>query len=310
MVSHVVPRVAGVVLESRKKLGDNVEKGEIIAIIDSRELGDARSRYLVAIERERLARYNFERAQRLWDTKAIAEKEFLTAQKTYLEERIELTSAERKLKALGLGDDEITRLAAGNDGDLTQYIIRAPFAGVVIKKHLSLGEWINADHQIYEIADLSSVWVDIIVYAKDLDTVRVGQEALVRADSCQIECVGRVSYVGPIVGEETRTAKARVVLPNPDGLWRPGLFAKVELVRHNESPPLVVRNEAIQTYLGKPVVFVQYDDQYEARPVVLGRSDGKRTEIVKGLGTGERYVARNSYVLKAELGKAGMSHEH
>jgi cobalt-zinc-cadmium efflux system membrane fusion protein len=101
-----------------------------------------------------------------------------------------------------------------------------------------------------------------------------------------------------------------VVLPNPDGLWRPGLFAKVELVRHNESPPLVVRNEAIQTYLGKPVVFVQYDDQYEARPVVLGRSDGKRTEIVKGLGTGERYVARNSYVLKAELGKAGMSHEH
>jgi len=310
MVSHVVPRVPGLVLEARKNLGDSVQKGETIAVIDSRELGEARSKYLVAIEREKLARYNFERSQRLWEATTVAEKEFLTAQKTFLEEKIELTSAERKLKSLGLSESEITNLAKGNDADLTHYFIRAPFDGIVIKKHLSLGEWVKEDAEIYVIADLSSVWVDIIVYAKDLSGVRMGQEAKVTVDCSGAEGVGKVSYVGPLVGEDTRTAKARVVLPNPDGHWRPGLFAKVELVKHNTSPPLVVRNDAIHTFRNKSVVFVQYDDQYETRPVVLGRSDGKHTEILKGLSPGERYVTKNSYILKAELGKAGMSHEH
>jgi cobalt-zinc-cadmium efflux system membrane fusion protein len=81
-------------------------------------------------------------------------------------------------------------------------------------------------------------------------------------------------------------------------------------VKHNVSPPVVVKAEALQTYGNKSVVFVQYDDQYEARPVTLGRTDGKATEILKGLSAGERYVTNNAYVLKAELGKAGMSHEH
>jgi cobalt-zinc-cadmium efflux system membrane fusion protein len=310
MVSHVVPRVPGVALEVRKNLGDSVQKGEVLAIIDSRELGDARSRYLVAIEREKLARYNFERAQRLWTAQTIAEKEFLTAQKAFLEEKIELTSAERKLKALGLSDTEVRSLTNETNGDLTHYIIRAPFDGVVIKKHLSHGEWVKEDAEIYVIADLSSVWVDIIVYAKDLASVRLGQEAAVKADSDCAEGIGKVSYVGPLVGEDTRTAKARLVLPNPEGKWRPGLFAKVELTRHNASPPIVVRSEAIQTYQNRSVVFVQYDEQYEARPVVLGRTDGKFTEILKGLFEGERYVVKNSYVLKAELGKAGMAHQH
>jgi len=310
MVSHVVPRVSGVVMESRKNLGDAVQQGEIMAIIDSRELGDARSKYLVALEREKLARYNFERVKRLWESQTVAEKEFLTTQKSFLEEKIELTSAERKLKALGLSETEINSLANGNDGDLTHYLIRAPFDGVVIRKHLSHGEWVKEDAEIYMIADLSSVWVDITVYAKDLGSVRIGQEATVKADSNGFTGVGRVSYVGPLVGEDSRTAKARLVLPNSEGLWRPGLFAKIEVVQHNESPPMVVRCEAIQTYRNRPVVFVQHDDQYEACPVTVGRTDGKFTEIVKGLSAGERYVSKNSYVLKAELGKAGMSHNH
>ena len=131
-----------------------------------------------------------------------------------------------------------------------------------------------------------------------------------KTDSSGLEAEGKVSYVGPLVGEDTRTAKARVVIPNTDGKWRPGLFAQVELVRHNSSPPLVVRNEAIQTFQNKSVVFVEYDGQYEARPVTAGRSNDKFSEILKGLSAGERYVTRNSYVLKAEMGKAGMSHEH
>jgi cobalt-zinc-cadmium efflux system membrane fusion protein len=310
MVSHVIPRVAGVVLESRKNLGDTVHEGETIAVIDSRDLGEAKSRYLVAVEREKLASYNFERVQRLWEAQTVAEKEFLTTQKAFLEEKIELKSARRKLMALGLNERDMSNLDNQDESTLTHYAIRAPFDGVVTKKHLSKGEWVKEDQEIYVIADLSTVWVEVIVYTKDMDSVHLNQKATVKTESYGLEAVGAVSYVGPLVGEDTRTAKARVDIPNTDGKWRPGLFAKVELVRHNASPPLVIRNDAIQTHQNKTVVFVQYDDQYEARPVTVGRSNDKFSEILGGLSAGERYVTRNSYVLKAELGKAGMSHEH
>jgi cobalt-zinc-cadmium efflux system membrane fusion protein len=310
MVAHVVPRVSGVVLESHKNLGDTVKKGELIAVIDSRELGEAKSRYLVALERDKLARYNFERVQRLWEAQTVSEKEFLTAKKTAIEEKIDLAAAARKLIALGLSKNELTNLADADDSTLTNFAIRAPFDGVITKKHLSLGEWIKEDLEIFVIADLSAVWVEIIVYARDMESVYVGQKATVRAESLGLEATGTVAYVGPLVGEDTRTARARIVLPNTDGKWRAGLFAKVGLVKHSDSPAVVVRNDAIQTYQDKAVVFVQYDDQYEARPVTIGKSDGQFSEILGGLACGECYTTRNSYVLKAELGKTGMSHEH
>jgi cobalt-zinc-cadmium efflux system membrane fusion protein len=309
-VSHVVPRVPGVVLESLKNLGDTATRDEAIAIIDSRELGEARSRYLVAIEREKLARYNFDRSQRLWQKETIPEKEFLTAQKSYLEEKIELASAGRKLMAMGLTEGDVNGLAEGSLTNLTHYPIRAAFDGVVIKKHLSPGEWVKEDAEIFVIADLSSVWVEIAVYAKDLNSVHVGQKATVKADCSGLEASGEVSYVGPLVGENSRTAKARVVIPNHDGKWRPGLFAKVELVREEVPVPVAVSSDAIQGYRNWNVVFVRYGDQFEVRPLELGRTDGHSTEVLKGLSLGENYVVLNSFILKSELGKAGMSHQH
>jgi len=309
-LSHVVPRVPGVVLESRKNLGDNVREGEVLAIIDSRELGEARSSYLVAMEREKLAKYNFERAQNLWERQVIPEKEFLTTQKVYLEEKIALAAAARKLKTLGLSEQDISELADGSLKHLTQFIIRAAFDGVVVRKHLSPGEWVKEDAEIFVIADLSQVWVEITVYEKDMESVYMGQEATVRNGISDLAVAGKVSYIGPLVGEQSRTAKARVVVPNPEGKWRPGRFVKVHLVREEIAAPVVVVNEAIQSFRKWSVVFFQHDDQYEIRPLELGRTDGKLTEVRKGLSPGERYATRNSFVLKAELGKAGIAHEH
>jgi cobalt-zinc-cadmium efflux system membrane fusion protein len=309
-VSHVVPRVAGVVLQSPKNLGDFVRQGETIAVIDSRELGEARSKYLVAMEREKLAAYNFERAQRLWDKQTIPEKEFLIAQKNHQEEKIERNAAIRKLMTMGITEEEIGSLSSGSLKELTRFVLRASFDGVIVKKHLTPGEWVKEDAEIYMIADLSQVWVDITLYAKDLGKVRLGQSVTVKYDSSGLEARGTVSYIGPVVGEETRTAKARVVIDNPEEKWRPGMFVKVEVVREEAPVPLMVLTEAIQTYRNFPVVFVRYENDYEYRPVTLGRTDGQYTEVLKGLSEGEAYVTRNSFILKAELGKAGMSHQH
>lgn len=309
-ISHVVPRVPGVVLESRKNLGDTVGKGEVLAVIDSRELGEAKSNYLVALEREKLARYNFERSENLWKKQIIPEKEFLTAQKTFLEEKIQHAAAGRKLKTLGLSDKDIASLADGSLTDLTRFEILAALDGVVVRKHLSPGEWVKEDAEIFTIADLSDVWVDITVYAKDLRFVSIGEKAIVMADASGLQSAGTVSYVGPLVGEESRTAKARVVIPNPKGAWRPGLFVKVRLIHEERAVPVVVRNEALQRYRDWIVVFVNYGDEYEVRPVELGPSDGEFTDVRKGLSPGEPYVSKKSFILKAELEKSGIAHEH
>lgn len=309
-VSHLVPRVSGFVVESRKNLGDSVKTGEVVAVIESRELGEARSRYLVALEREKLASYNFERAQNLLEKGTIPEKEYLTVQKAHLEEKIERVSAGRRLVALGLTESEISGLNNEVSGILTRFELKAAFDGVVVKKHLAPGEWVKEDAELFVIADLSSVWVEIVVYANDVASVGLGRKALVGDDRTGGDVEGTVSYVGPLMGEESRTARARVVIPNPNGRWRPGQFVRIKLVTDEVIAPIVVRNEAIQSIKNNPVVFAQHDDQYEARPVELGLADSQWTEIRNGLVPGERYASRNSFILKAELGKQSISHQH
>lgn len=308
--SRIVPRVSGYVRQSLKNLGDPVKKDEIIAWIDSRELGEAKSQYLLALEREKLARYNYERSQQLWEKQTVPEKEFLTSKKMFLEEKIGLTSATRKLIALGLTEEEIQKLEEGSLKDLTHYPIRAPFDGVIVKKNVANGDWLKDDAEIYVVADLSTVWAEIIVYPSDLESVRLGQKAIIKATSSDMVTNGQVSYIDSVIGDESRTARARVVLENPDGKWRPGLFVKVEIIKEEQTVPVAVRNDAIQNYHDKPVVFVRYEDTFEARPIKLGRSDGHFTQIIAGLSPGESYVTKNSYILKSELGKSGMSHQH
>jgi len=173
-----------------------------------------------------------------------------------------------------------------------------------------VGEAIKEDADIFAIADLSTVWVEVTIYAKDLNVVKVGQNVTVRSEGLGLKADGTLTYLGPLVGEQTRTAQGRVVVPNTSGQWRPGLFVTIEIVQEEVSVLVAVPVDALQTYRDWSVVFVQYGDLFEVRPLELGRNDGKWVEVLHGLLPGEKYVARNSFILKAELGKAGATHEH
>ena len=223
------------------------------------------------------------------------------------EAQIAHRNVEQKLLALGLDHTAVMR--GGADG-LTRYEVRAPIDGVVIEKHLSLGEAVKEDASIFTIADLSTVWAEMTIYPKDLDSVKIGQKVTVRATGLDAEATGRVSYVGSLVGEQTRSAKARVTLQNPNRSWRPGLFVTVELVQSETEVPVAVAVEAIQTYRDGKVVFVRFGEFFEARPVEPGRTDGQWVEVVNGVSPGTKYAAINSFVLKADLGKSGASHDH
>ncbi len=323
-VAHVVPRLSGVVTEVRKNLGEKVRKGEVIATLDSRELAEAKTEYIESVHRLEFAQASFVREENLWKKKISPEQDYLASRHALEEAEIARQSSEQKLLALGLSRADLASLAIEPEGAvverevrapfvskaLTRYELKSPLDGMIIEKRISTGEAVKEDADIFVIADLSSVWGDITVYAKDLRAVRLGQKVTVRSKELGAEATGKVSFIGPLVGEQTRAASAHVDIPNPNRLWRPGLFVTVELVQEEVPTPVAVSADAIQTYRDWNVVFVQYGNQFEVRPLALGRSDGKWVEVVSGLSPGEKYAAKNSFVLKADLGKSGAAHDH
>lgn len=302
---HVVPRLTGLVESVSANAGDRVRRGQVLAVLSSQSLADQRSELLAAQKRLGLARTTLEREKKLWDEKISAEQDYLQARQVFAEAEIAEQSARQKLASLGA-----VAVATPAPGSLTRYEVRSPIDGVITDKKISVGEVVREDANIFIVADLSSVWVEMTVYAKDLNAVMLGQQATVKATSFEAEAVGKVSYVGNLVGEQTRAATARMVLPNPKGLWRPGLPVNVELTAEEVEVPLAIAVDAVQSLRDSTVVFGRYGEQFEARPLTLGRSDGKMVEVLSGLEAGERYASRNSFLVKADIGKAGASHSH
>ncbi len=309
-LAHVVPRLTGVVTAVFKQEGDRVSRGELMAVLESRELADAKSAYMAATRQVEFTRVALSREDELWKKKISAEREFLEAKRVFDEAELAEKLAAQTLVVLGVPRESLSGLASAPPESMARYEIRAPLSGRVVERNVTVGEAVTAVEDIFTVADLSSVWVDITVYAKDLGLVHEGQEATVRSSDLGIEVTGRVSFIGPLVGQETRAATARIVVANPRGQWRPGLFVKVSLVREATMVPLAVSVDAIQTFRDWQVVFVRYGDWFEARPVELGRSDGQWIEVKSGLKPGERYAAANSFAVKAEIGKLGATHDH
>ena len=310
--AHIVPRVPGVVQQVNKRLGDRVVAGDVLAVLNSRELSDLKSDFLAARERLVLAKTTFEREDRLWKDGISSEREYLAAKQMLAEVRIGAQSAEHKLHALGFSDAYLMALFDQPDVSYTQYDVVAPFDGVVVAKHITLGENVKDDAEIFSIADLSSVWVALTVYQKDLAHLKIGDGVHISAKEGGEVATGEVSYISPMIDEATRTATARVVLPNQNGQWRPGLFVKGAVEVDHKRVAMLVPKTALQTVENKLCVFVQTDEGFEPRPVVVGETNVIQAEIVTGLQPGVRYVTKGAFTLKAQLEKGafGDGHNH
>lgn len=306
--AHVTPRVPGVVRSVQADLGQQVQAGQTMAMLESRELADLKSAYLAARERLALAEANFERERRLFDKKISSEQEYLKAQQVRSEANITVRSATQKLRALGFSEAYVADLPNESEALLTMYPLRAPISGTVVEKHIVQGEALQADREAFEVADLATVWVDLSIYQQDMAIIEEGQSVTVLASSRTAR--GSISYVRPIIGEDTRTALARVVIANPDRRWKPGLFVNGTVVIGAVEYPVVVPAGAIQTLDDNDVVFVQTDEGFAPRPVTLGERNSQQVVIESGLEAGEAYVATGSFTLKSQLQKSELSDGH
>ncbi|MFC1544647.1 efflux RND transporter periplasmic adaptor subunit [Gemmatimonadota bacterium] len=310
---HIVPRISGVAREIIKEIGNTVRDGEQIAVLESRELSDLKSAYLIAKENLVLAESTFQREERLWKKKISSERTYLEARNKLAEARIYLESAAQKLHALGFSKKYVEDLAFNSGRPLSIYEIVSPIGGIVIEKHLSIGEAVERDTDIFTIANLSEVWVNLTVYQKDLPYVRTGQPVDISIKESGQSQSGVISYISPVVSEQTRAARARVVLSNVDGHWRPGLFVDAKVTAQEVQVPLLVDKDALITVEDRTVLFVKAGDRFELRHVEIGRENGTSVEIKSGLEPGESYVSQGVFTLKSELEKAsfeGAGHGH
>lgn len=319
-IARVPARVAGTVAEMRKRLGDSVEKGEVVAVLDSREVAEAKSEYLTAAVKADLEKTNFDRQQALWDKRISAESAFLNARAVYSEASLRQDLARQKLSALGLNAAEVAKLArqdeaTPNTSTLRQYELRSPLAGRIVERKVDVGTSVGKEGDpadLYTVADLSSVWIELSVPTGELDKVREGAPVTITPapQGAGRHERGRVIFVSPLLNADTRSARVVVSLPNRDMAWRPGTYVTVEIEMSRDPVAVLVPKVALQTMEGKRVVFVRNADGFERRAVELGRSDDDAFEVVSGLKPGEDIAVANSFLLKAELGKSEAEHGH
>lgn len=301
-LAHIVPRVPGVVREVHKNLGDTVRAGEVLAVIESRELADSKAAYLAAKERLILAHDNFTREEGLWQKKITPEKDYRESKQALAEANIALRSAEQKLHALGFSEQYLQEIPTHPEVSFTRFEITAPLDGTVVAKHIVLGEVLKEDSDPFLIADLSSVWVDLKIHQEDLSVIRTGQTVVISAgDDLRVE--GSINLVSNTLSEATRTALARIVIPNPDGRWRPGLFVTGRVVAEEVDAGVVVPKDALVRLDGQSCVFLLTEKGFAPQAVSLGRSNEFQVEITAGLKAGQRYVTRGAFTLKSELNK-------
>ena len=211
-----------------------------------------------------------------------------------------------------LGDkvkkDEVLATIESNQS-LTTYELKAPIDGTVIDRDGTLGEFAAEARPLFTIADLSTMWIDFAVYRRDFAKVRLGDAVSIDVEDGGPPIEAKIDYVSPIGASDTQSSIARAVVPN-DGRLRPGLFVDGRVVLSAKPVDVAVRTSALQTLEGKTVVFVRDGDTFAAREVELGGRDADWVEVTFGLLAGDVYAAKNSFVVKAEIGKGSASHEH
>lgn len=314
--ARVPAQVVGTVAEMRKRIGDAVTRGEVIAVISSREVADAKSEYLAAVVNLDLQRTLYERSAALWEKRVTPEQQFLQVKATFAQAQLRVDLARQKLSSLGL-DAKVVAQEAKEDGTsqgpsrLRTYEVRAPISGRVVERKVDVGAPVGKEgdaSELYVISDLTGIWVDLSVPLGDIDAIKEGQKVKIGHAGKSAE--GTIVFVSPVVNAETRSARVIAAFDNKALSWRPGTFVNAEIALGQQEVAIRVPRTSLQTIEGRTVVFVRTPVGFEKREVTLGKSDADDVEVISGLDAGAAIAVGNTFVLKADLGKSEAEHSH
>ena len=306
-IARVAVRLLGTVAELRKRLGDSVQAGEVVAVIESREVADAKSEYLAARLVFDLQQTLFSRSQRLFDGKVLSENDYLRARTVFEDARVKNEIARQKLFALSLTAEQIDALPQQPVETLRRQELRAPISGRIAERRVELGSLVGREgleSELFVIVDLAEVWADLAVSPSDLANIREGQAIAISTGVGGEPSPATIMFVSPLLDRDTRAARVVASVDNTSRKWRPGSFVTAEIPTDETRAEIVLPLMALQTIKGASTAFVRVAEGFEARKVTVGRQDGRVAEITSGLVAGERIATANTFVLKADLGKA------
>lgn len=313
-MAHVVPQTPGVVLQVSAVLGQQVKKGQVLAVISSRDLAEAKAEYLASVESLKLSEEIYNREKRLQEKKVSPEQDFFAARQALAERKILERSARQKLLMFGMIPSRLPNMDKEPEETFASYRLVSPFDGTVIGKHIVQGEVIDAHAKVFVVANLSSVWVDLAISQDTIPAVQEGHAVTVRlTDGSKSET--KIGFVSPIVDPDARTALARATLSNPNGQFRPGTFVDASIRVPSKKETIIIPKTSVQLVNDSPCVFVWGNADFEVREITTGVTDGRQIEVLKGLHAGESVASENAFHLKAEyvksmVGDLGAHHGH
>ncbi len=315
--ARIASRISGRVVSLLRDFGSRVRRGDPVCILDSPELGEAQSEYLARLAEYRVVQQSAERARRLVEQRAISQGEYLEREGALRRAEAALAFAENRLHLFDMGEADIEKLGASltEDGSLhgivsPELTVRSPISGTVTRIEVSQGEVVDRLQTLVVVSDLARLWAWLDVYEKDLAGIRTGQEVEIVAEAIPGSTfTGKIDFIGE-VEPQTRAARVRVRLANPEERLLPGMFVRASVEVPGTAATLVVPREAVQEVEGSTVVFKEKEPGlFEPVPVVTGTAWDGRVEIVSGLAEGDRIAARGAFTLKGELLKDELGEE-
>src|SRR5437867_4225336 len=299
----VVSLVGGILRSVKPELGQNVKRGQTVAVVFSNELAEAQSRYLAALAALDEHHRHHLRTVKLVEIGAASRQELEEATSKYRDAESNVANLRQKLLLLGLSSQRIASLDSTSQIS-SEVSVPVPSSGTLTSRSVNPGEVIEANKELMRVTDLSSVWVVGQVYEKDLATVRVGSGSNVTSDAYPGRVFrGRVSYVDPKIDPATRTAQVRIELANPAQIFKIGMYVNVAFGAQGIAITTpVVPKDAVQAIVNQQFVFVATEkpNEFALRPIRLGPESNGVYPVLEGLSVGERVVVEGSFLLRAE----------
>jgi membrane fusion protein, heavy metal efflux system len=310
--AKISSRVTGKAVRIIASQGDRVKAGQALAWLDSVELDQTWTDYIKAKGKVELTRKNLQREETLFEKKVCPEKDVLNARQEFEEAEADLNLAKERFRLLGVNASQYE--SSRGNGNHPIIPVTSPVSGVVIEKTITQGEMVSSEKELFTVADLSTLWVVIDIYEKDISRLRLGTNVKVSVTAFPEKTFrGKISYIGAVVDEITRTEKARVTIDNSSGLLKPGMFATVLIEASSSGTEriIAVPEEAVVVDGTSTYIFIQTaPESFKRRDIEAGRTLGNRLEITKGLKEGEAVAVKGAFILKSELKKGEIVDEH
>lgn len=293
-VAAIGVRITGRVRNVFKLEGAQVKVGDVLAEIESAELGRAQAELIAARARAVAAIANERREKDLAVAKISSSRDAELAAANAASARADLLAAEGSVHAMG-GEPQ------GEPGIL---FLKSPLAGKVVDRSLWRGQFVQPTLTAFKVADLSRVFVELAVFEREVTSIRAGDPVEISAPGTgKLVLQGRVAHVGDMIDLQTKTSAVRVIVDQPATPLRPGqsVQAKIHTSAHGKLR-LVLPRDAVTSVDGRSTVFVlQKDLAVEPRAIEVGRQDGQQVEVRAGLESGERVVVNGVFALKSEI---------